>query len=237
MPGLIVKKLRRRLGPPFTVNGALIEKDSQRVSMRCPICRVQGMFEPLREMSESVVVQWAAPASKVYLTQRGCPNPNCRAHVFVAYKASDLRVVVSYPPERITFDAAKIPVEIVKSLEEAITCHAAGAYRASAIMVRRTVEVLCDDQGIASSRRLGTRIDALEVKLPPLVPWLDGLHELKLLGNDAAHVVLKDFDRVGAVEAKAAIDLMTSILQITYQHTVVIGRLTARKKKATRSNP
>ncbi len=108
-------------------------------SMRCPSCRQLGTLDAV---SDEVLY---AHASGFYLGSRRCPERDCQNHVFVVFDPQG-RLVVSYPPQRIDFDVRLIPTGIVKSLEEAITCHANGAFTAAAIMVRRTLEDLCEDK-------------------------------------------------------------------------------------------
>jgi hypothetical protein len=109
---------------------------------------------------------------------------------------SPYNLLASYPPERLDFDATNIPASITKALEEAITCHANECFIASAVMVRKTLEELCHDRGATGAnlkarlRNLGTTII-----LPQVL--LDGLDDLRLLGNDAAHIESQEFNMVG----------------------------------------
>ena len=67
---------------------------------------------------------------------------------------------MSYPPERIDFDSTNVPVQVVECLEEAIACHANQCFIAAAIMVRKTLELLCMAQN-ASGGNLKDKIKAL----------------------------------------------------------------------------
>lgn len=158
---------------------------------------------------------------------RQCPNVECNSIVFVALEGD--QVILSFPPEVINFDAAELPPEILASLSEAITCHAAGAYRASAIMVRRTLEELCVDKG-AQGDNLYKRVAAL--KGAALVPQelLDAAHELRLLGNDAAHLEAKSYNSIGRQEAGLAIELAKELLKAVYQYKSLVDKLRALKK-------
>lgn len=93
------------------------------VSLRCPACRQQGTFEPIPGVRDGTT-------GDMFFGQRRCPNPDCQAHVFVVHKGR--AVVVSYPPERIDFDATDIPAKVTGALEEALTCHAASCFVAQA---------------------------------------------------------------------------------------------------------
>jgi len=164
-----------------------------------------------------------------FLGQRSCPNPSCRTHVFFAYDAQKRDVAVSYPAERIDFDATNIPQPVVSALSEAITCHANECFIAAAIMVRKTLEELCSDRG-ANGSDLKQRIKALgkTIILPPEL--LDGLDELRLLGNDAAHIESKEYSKVDQEEVEVAIEITKEVLKAAYQYSAIIGRLKALKK-------
>lgn len=62
-------------------------------------------------------------------------------------------------------------------------------------MVRRTLEDLCADRG-ADGPNLKARLAALSDRVALAQALVEGLDTLRLLGNDAAHVDLKDFDQV-----------------------------------------
>jgi hypothetical protein len=150
------------------------------------------------------------------------------AHVFVAFDAQG-QVVISYPPERIDFDSSSIPAQIVKSLEEAITCHADAAFAAAAIMVRRTLEDLCAEKK-AQGKNLKERIAALGANVLLPSGLLAGLDNLRLLGNDAAHVESRVYDQVGKAEVELAIDVAKEVLKAVYQLDSLVARLEKLKQ-------
>jgi hypothetical protein len=53
--------------------------------------------------------------------------------------------------------------------------------------------------------------------------------ELKLMGNDAAHVQAKNYDNIGKEEAEDAIELAKEVLKALYQLQGLVNRLQARK--------
>jgi hypothetical protein len=133
------------------------------------------------------------------------------------------------PPETIDFDATGLPLDILSSLEEAIKCHSAGCYRASALMVRRTLEELCDDKS-AQGKDLKSRIASLSSVAVVPTELLSAADELRILGNDAAHIEAKDYDRIGKEESELAIELAKELLKAVYQYTSLVRRLTALKR-------
>jgi hypothetical protein len=133
-------------------------------------------------------------------------------------------ILASYPAEQIDFDASGIPDPIVNALEEAITCHANGCNVAAAIMVRKTLEELCHDQG-ATGKRLVDQI--IDPKTKVIIPtgMLKGIDNLRLLGNDAAHIELKDFDAIGPEQVEVEILFTKELLKAVYQSSMLAERL------------
>jgi hypothetical protein len=149
--------------------------------------------------------------------------------IFVIYApGAEDHVVFSYPIERFDFDASDLPELVRGLLEEAIDCYANQCFKAAVLMIRRTLEMVCLDRG-AEGRTLFERIEALgkEVVLP--AEMVDGLHNLRLLGNDAAHVEAREFMDVGQEEVEAALEVTKLILAATYQSTGALAALQALK--------
>jgi Domain of unknown function (DUF4145) len=193
-----------------------------RLSLPCPHCGRNGTFEPISNIPDLHV-------AKHWLGQRRCPNPQCLAHLF--YIADDrLQVLRTYPALRIDFESAGIPDRIKKTLLEALTCHAEECYVAAAIMIRRCLEELCEDRG-AQGGNLKERIASLQsaVVLPNVL--FDAMDELRLLGNDAAHIEAKVFDQVGKPEVEAAIEVTKEILKAVYQLDSLVKKLQALKAR------
>jgi hypothetical protein len=195
------------------------------IVMRCPRCRHRGTLDApdVQEVDDPTI----DPEQRVSYCLRRCPNPDCHAAIFVVCR-HDGEVVVSYPPEIIDFDDSGLPESVRLALDEAIRCQAAGCYRAAALLVRRTLEEVCADQG-AIGPNLYTRIESLSAQVSLPNGFLEGLHDLRLLGNDAAHVELVDFDQVGQEEAEIAIEMAKLLLQPLYQYQDILGRLATRK--------
>jgi hypothetical protein len=99
-----------------------------------------------------------------------------------------------------------------RSFEEARACFRAGQYTASALMVRRTLEAVCNDKG-ATGTTLYARLDDLKTKQVIEGRLADWSHGLRALGNDAAHdtSVFVDSD-----DAKDALQLAEALLAYAY---------------------
>jgi hypothetical protein len=117
----------------------------------------------------------------------------------------------------------------VAALEEAITCHANQCFVASAIMVRKTLEELCFDR-LATGPNLKDRIKALGANVVLPVDLLSGLDDLRLLGNDAAHIESQEYAKVDQEEVEVAIDVTKEVLKAVYQYSALVDRLKALKK-------
>jgi hypothetical protein len=207
----------------FKITGGIDRQSAvYAASLRCPGCRQLGVFE--RILVDDLVLPGG-----VLLGQRCCPNPECHAHVFLAYDATQRRVLVSYPAERIDFDPANIPPTILKPLNEAVTCHANACFVAAAIMVRKTLEELCHDRG-AGGNDLKARIQSLQTKVVLPKELFDGLDDLRLLGNDAAHVESRVYDNVGQQEVEVALEFTKEVLKAVYQYSALLARLRSLKK-------
>jgi hypothetical protein len=199
--------------------------------LRCPGCRQNGTFAK------------AIPGEtdgfdrneRVVALTRLCPNPDCRALVQIVASYADngeIEEFVVFPAEALDFDAADLPKRIVESFEEALRCHQVGAHTAAAIMIRRTLEELCQDRG-AEGGTLKDRIEALKDKLTIPRDLLDAMDELRLLGNDAAHLEKRVFAEIGAQELQVAIDFTKELLRATYQYASVVSRLRGLRSGTT----
>lgn len=194
------------------------------VQVKCPACGSVGIFAPVDNCHDLLEI-----ASMNHLGQRICPNNKCRCHVFVVFNYAGL--VKVYPVSPIDFDKDDIPVRISAALSEAIICHAEGLYISSAIMVRRTLEELCEDKGCKGGN-LFQRIKDLEKCITIPIDLIPALDELRIIGNDAAHIEAKAYDQIGAEEVEVSIELAKEILKATYQMGSLVARLKGLKKPA-----
>jgi len=193
------------------------------VVVKCPECGLGGTFDMIEECGDKVTND-----NKFFLGQRACPNPECYCHIFFVYDIQNKKII-TYPHLKIDFDSKSIPEKIKKSLEEAIECEAIEAYIASAIMVRRTLECLCEDRG-ATGKFLKDRIKNLKSKVILPDELFEALDNLRLLGNDAAHVESKDYENIGKDEVSLALELTKEVLKACYQYENLLKRLKSFKK-------
>jgi hypothetical protein len=195
---------------------SLSEAGAMPLSMSCPVCGQNGTFEQLGRTDLGFTSQGLSAG------HRRCPNPTCLTHVFVVHEQG--RVVASYPPEVIDFDTTNVPTKVVAALEEAITCHANSCYVAAAIMVRKALEELCANRD-ATGNNLKERIAALGTKVVLPQELLDGLDDLRLLGNDAAHFESNVYDKIEREEVEVGIEFTKEVLKGVYQMSALLARL------------
>lgn len=203
------------------VNGVL--GFGTRPGLRCPSCRQVGTFEPFEGVPDLLT-------DEHWFGQRRCPNGECNNHVFVVLERESNRVVVSYPPEILDFDTSGIPPNVVAAITEALACHANQCFVAAAIMIRKSLEEVCVDRN-AIGDSLVARLANLKTKVVLPEALLDGLTELRLLGNDAAHVESKVFEEVGQAEIEVAIEVAKEVMKAVYQYDALVGRLQGLKKR------
>lgn len=190
------------------------------IRMICPRCGHLGSFNKMGQ-------DRCSNKSEV-IGMRTCPNDTCRLHLsFILNQKDD--VLSTWPPLRITFNSESIPDAITRHLAQAITCHAEECYIPAAIMVRRTLEELCEERG-ATGKTLFDRIKQLKSKVILPQELLDALDDLRLLGNDAAHVDAKTYNQVGKEEVEVAIEVTKEILKACYQMSELVDRLKALQK-------
>jgi hypothetical protein len=199
------------------LRGASTAAGGYPVSMRCPACGQIGTFAAIGGNDVFFLEE------ELGAGHRQCPNEACLTHVFVVVNSAK-EVVASYPPEVIDFDTTNVPTNVVAALEEAITCHANACYVAAAIMVRKSLEELCADRG-AQGADLKKRIAALGKKVVLPQELFEGLDDLRLLGNDAAHIESTVYDSIGREEVEVGIEFTKEVLKAVYQMSALLARL------------
>jgi hypothetical protein len=200
------------------------------VSIRCPHCRELGSFNTLghaKGYSKYGKIGPNVQAAGYFASIRICPNLKCRGLVLVIEDAAGVTLEIE-PPQLLDFNPDGLAPRLRQTLTEAIACHGAGAYKAAAMMVRRLLEEICDENNAAGTN-LHQRLAELRTIIVLPEPLFEAMNELKALGNDAAHVEAKAYDNIGAEEAADSIELAKEIVKALYQLKGLIARLQARK--------
>ncbi|GAB2616320.1 hypothetical protein GCM10027035_10890 [Emticicia sediminis] len=202
------------------------------IATRCPHCGHHGTFlqvglndvYPFHRSGNSIYPQH-------YLGIRKCPNEKCQGHLFFIAD-SNKDILLTSPSETIPFDKENIPDKVLNAFEEAIKCHSSSCFIASAIMIRKTLEEICIERG-ATGNNLYKKLQDLGGKI--LIPkeLLTGMNELRLLGNDAAHIEAQTFSEIGKEEIEVSLEFTKEILKAVYQYENLLQRLKNLKDKST----
>lgn len=151
---------------------------------------------------------------------------SCSQH-FLVIRDDDNSIESIYPRTLPGSVNDLIPEDIKADFEEALLCYSVSAYRGAAALARRTVQLICLDKGADKSKKLYQQIDELfsnGVITKDIQEWA---HEVRFLGNDAAH---PNKDIVSGDDARDILDLLESLCEVLY---VAPAKAAERKKKRT----
>lgn len=233
----------------------LIEsKDTPDFFYLCPYCNKEVLFLPLNNFQDAsfdVSEFTDDAANSTYIGLRRCSNPSCKQilafqFTFIANLESicehtgehtyweDIVEIETIPRVNNCTSINHAPKDIEESFNEAQKCFYNECYIASAIMIRKTLELLCGHNKI-TGKSLEIRINKL-IEVNPLFKELGAdLHVLRELGNDGAHIKLKNFNSVSKKEVKLALEAIKYILVISYEakgdYKASIDKLKRYRKK------
>lgn len=206
------------------------------VATLCPHCGHHGSFISITDNDIYVYEkkydnrqrqEWTYITS--FLGLRKCPNEKCQGHLFFISDKEN-NILFTSPNTRISFDKENIPERVLNAFEEAIICHSNSCFIASAIMIRKTLEEICIERG-ATGKDLFKKLEDLGNKI--LIPQelLSGMNELRLLGNDAAHIESRTFSEIGKDEIEVSLEFTKEILKAVYQYENLLQKLRSLKDK------
>lgn len=214
-------------------NQRSVNRAAARVSLSCPGCKQRAIMDLIGGTDQDPQFHSSEEDKNYAAGLRLCPGDECRTLVFVIYSeaGNGITVLAMYPAERIDFDDSGLPDPVREALSEAVLCHANECYVASAMMIRKTLEELCRDQG-AKGDNLKARLSKLTETIVLPAPFIEALDALRLLGNDAAHVESRDYEQIGKQEVEVGLDVAKEILKATYQLDSIVARLTSLQRQA-----
>lgn len=197
------------------------------IAIRCPHCGHFGTFETVG-LSDLLVLN-SQRIKTNFMGLRKCPNQRCIGQLFFITNAKE-EIIYIAPSETIPFDKENIPENVINAFEESVKCHSNNCFIASAIMIRKTLEEICSDRE-ANGQNLNDRIKNLGGKI--LIPkeLIEGMDDLRLLGNDAAHIKAKTYSEIGKEEIEISIDFTKEILKAVYQYENLLDKLRQLKDK------
>lgn len=193
-----------------------------RISTRCPHCGHNGTFELIGSDIRN-------KSTHNIFGLRRCPNERCFGHMFFVYDLNSKNILITYPSDTIPFDKENIPTNVLNAFQEAIVSHANNCFIASAVMIRKTLEEICKDRN-ATGKNLYKRLEDLGSKIVVPKELIEGMQELRLLGNDAAHIESNTFEEIGKEEVEISIEFTKEILKAVYQYENLLDKLRSLKK-------
>lgn len=203
----------------FKLTGQTQNSSGTRISTRCPHCGHNGTFESVGSDIKN---------NNRTFGLRRCPNSKCFGHLFFVYNNQSSEIIITHPSDTIPFDKENIPVKVLNAFQEAIITHSNNCFVASAIMIRKTLEEICVNRG-AIGKNLYARLQDLGTKIVVPKELIEGMQELRLLGNDAAHIESNTFDEVGKNEVEISIEFTKEILKAVYQYESLLNKLKSLK--------
>lgn len=222
--------------------------DSRDPTGLCPRCGRNSSFEPTGEPLP-VTMNWAITSHRAdgtispdVITQASALLCRaCRQATVVVeeqwignHRAADgvrsggyvnYRGIYWWPPPSSADLDEVVPEQLRASYAEAMRCLAAQAPRASAVMLRRTIESLVDDRGSSEAKDQRTLAQSLQLMAAEgtldrnLAEWAG---EVRLAGNVGAH--FDPLDDVTLEEAEVLSRLTRQILHYLYELPAQIRR-------------
>lgn len=128
---------------------------------------------------------------------------------------------------------ARIKNAIKKDYEESLLCFSVSAYRAAAVMARRALQSICLDKGANEVEKLEKQIDWLFSQGVITKDLKDWAHEVRSVGNNAAHPKKPDEDQpVSKEDADDILQLLEQFCQVLY----VAPAIAEERKKSRQSS-
>jgi Domain of unknown function (DUF4145) len=200
-----------------------VGNDLQNQSLECPVCSHKGSFATIKFLSDGV--RDGQFREGIAILQ--CPNINCRSLILAEIENKITKS--TFPYKMVDFNSVDIPEKIVLTFNEALVCFSNQCYFAAGVMIRKTLEELCEIEGALGSS-LHQRIEDLKTKITISNDLKESISELKLLGNDSAHLELKHFENIGEEELDIAIEIVKELLKSLYQQKALVERIRSFKK-------
>jgi len=111
----------------------------------------------------------------------------------------------------------RVPSPIRKDFEEALRCFSISAFRAAGVMARRALQSCCLDKGAREEEKLVKQIEWLFEQRIITKELKDWAHEVRLVGNDAAHPKNPKEDQpITKEDAKVILDLLEQFTNVLY---------------------
>jgi len=214
---VVTKRVEDEAKGPVVGDCSVCEKDT--------LCEVQGVYvEPPNDDAE--------PRRLLLVTCTSCSSGLLLEQSHDGHDWSDH--TRTWPSDARSRLSSTIPPPLRRELWEARRCFKARSYAATVMMVRRTLEGICSDQGIKNGPRQPLFAALKELRDQGKIEGrlLDWAEALRLLGNEGAHFT---GSRVSREDAADALALAEAILDYLYVFTSQYEEFQRRRGKLGKS--
>jgi hypothetical protein len=173
-----------------------------------------GGYRPVCEWSNGGETWWIGVCA-------GCNKPS------LVYK----RGVKVYPTPLPSPTDKRIPSAIGDVFTEAKICFSVDAYRASAAMSRRALQMACEDKGASANDKLQKQIETLATNGVITKDLKEWAHTIRWVGNDGAHPNPMDVDKDDAEETLHLTEQFLHVIYVTPE--IAREQLSKRGKTVT----
>ena len=193
------------------------------VAMLCPHC---GCYANCTRQWTSEPEPYGFDPIVGCLTCDHCGKP-------IAVVLDGQNMVMEHWPERVWGrDFPDVPGPIATTANEAHLCLAAGSARGAAALARAVVESVAKNKGILKAD-LKTKIEALHQAGHISEAMREAAHEIRFVGNEAAHGDLVA-EPLSLANADEIVSLMDSILERVYQEPARVARIRRKREERQR---
>lgn len=202
-------------------------------SFYCPSCRQASALTDRTQYTKEL------DGGRLRVVYAVAECNNCDFHFLVARESLSGKIIKIWPKSLPGKVSDLIPEPIKGDFEEALVCEAAGSYRGAATLARRTLQVICLEKGAPKEKQQKKNPEkTMRVDLSEQIDWLyknniitdeikNWAHEVRYVGNDAAHPTATD---VSSDDARDILELLQSMCDVLY---IAPARAAARKSKRT----
>ena len=131
---------------------------------------------------------------------------------------------------------SNVPDFLKKDLLEANTCFANSCYKAAALISRRILQMCCLDKKAPSKEDLLKQIDWLLKKQIITAELQQWAHQVRIVGNEAAHEQEKNLkEAVTKEDAEDIKKLLKAIIELLYITPEISKRMQEKRKKTQKA--
>lgn len=138
-----------------------------------------------------------------------CSDPQCGRASLVLVSGHGRGVNALAPAPRPSYAPAGVPAGVAADFQEALGCQASGYHYGAALVGRRVLQVVVRELGAPESNLKKEINSVSDEKLPK--QFKDAAHQVRLVGNDAAHA-----DQVTPEQVEHLLRFVGQVLDYVY---------------------